>query len=272
MRTATDAPRLLGAAFLFVLAASVLGSALSAMSAGTADISSVLANISSHSMLYRGGILAELATGVGIVVLAVLLYEVLGKHNKLLARIALGWWLAEAVVLCVSQVGAFATIPLSSQYAGSTAAQGPTLLGLGDSMYNGIEQGGYNIHMLFYCLGALIWFYLFYATGAIPRRLALWGIIAETVAFAGMLVVLSGSQVSILFFAHIAPLELAVGLWPMACREGHYFPAVMTPHDRAGAGRGATGRRRGAAARRSGCRGPSGYRASGYRESVQLSM
>lgn len=213
MKTVDNAPRYLGAAFLFVLVASVLGSALSGASAGTGDMSSTFAGIADHPGLYRGGILAELATGIGIVVLAVLLHEVLGRRHRLLARVALGWWLAEGVILCVSQVGAYATILVSDRYAGATAAEKPALLALGDALYNGVEKSGYSIHMLFYCVGALVWFALFAATDLVPRPLALWGLIAETVALVGILVVLSGAQVSILVFAHIALLELAIGLW-----------------------------------------------------------
>jgi uncharacterized protein DUF4386 len=213
MKTTASAPRFLGVAFLFVLVASALGSVLSGASAGTGNISSILAGVASHSALYRSSILAELATSAGIVVLAVLLYEVLGSRNRLLARIALGWWLAEAIVLSVSQVGAFATILLSNQYVAAAASQKPALRALGDSLYNGIEKSGYNIHMLFYCVGAVIWFYLFYAAELIPRWLALWGLIAETIALAGILFALSGAPVGILFFAHIALLELVIGLW-----------------------------------------------------------
>ena len=213
VRPDKNTSRFLGVAFLFVLVASALGTVLSRAAAGTGDMSSVLSGIADHPALYRGSILAELATGVGIVVLAVLLYEVLSGQSKPLARIALGWWLAEAIVLCVSQVGAFATMLLSNQYAGATASQRPALLALGDSLYNGVGTSGYNIHMMFYCVGALIWFALFYAADSIPRALAVWGVIAETIALVGILVVLSGVSVSILVFAHIALLELVVGLW-----------------------------------------------------------
>jgi hypothetical protein len=205
MITQTDrTPRLLGVAFLFVLVASALGSVLSGASAGTGDIASVLANVAHHPMLYRISILTELATAVGIVVLAVLLYEVLAVHHRLLARVALGLWLAEAVVLAVSQVGADATLLVGDRYTAATA--------LGDALYNGVEQSGYAIHFLFYCAGAVLWFLLFHLAGLVPRWLTVWGLVAETVALIGSIVVLSGVEVNILAFAHIAVLELAIGL------------------------------------------------------------
>ena len=60
--------------------------------------------------------MVELLTSVGIIVLAVLLFVVLHKQNKTIALVALGLWLAEAVILAVSKIGAFALIPLSLEY------------------------------------------------------------------------------------------------------------------------------------------------------------
>jgi hypothetical protein len=53
--------------------------------------------------LMRASVVAELMTSVGIVVLAVLLYVVLSVENRTLALVALGLWLAEAIVLAVDE-------------------------------------------------------------------------------------------------------------------------------------------------------------------------
>lgn len=45
----------------------------------------------------RASILLELFTSVGIIVLASLLYVVPKDQNRMVALVALGWWLAEAV-------------------------------------------------------------------------------------------------------------------------------------------------------------------------------
>jgi len=91
------------------------GSLLNAAT-GSGSISDILVSISNNLTLMRISILVELVTSIGIVVLAVLLYVVFHKQNKITALVALGWWLAEAITLAVSKIGAFALIPLSLEY------------------------------------------------------------------------------------------------------------------------------------------------------------
>ena len=113
MPSAENAPRLLGAAFLFVLVVSLVGGFMLDGAIGSATISDVLVNTSNNLILKQFGILVELVAAFGIVVLAVLLYAVLHTQNKIIALVALGCWLAEAITLAASKVGAFALIPLS---------------------------------------------------------------------------------------------------------------------------------------------------------------
>ena len=110
MNSDKNTPRFLGAAFLFVFVASLLSNTLLSSAIGTGSISDNLVNIANNLTLVRASILVELFTSVGIVVLASLLYVVLHKQNKIIALVALGWWLAEAITLAVSKIGAFAFI------------------------------------------------------------------------------------------------------------------------------------------------------------------
>jgi hypothetical protein len=119
----SNSPRLLGAAFLFVLAASVISNALLKSIIGSGSTSDMLVNISDNLTLMRISSLVELLTSLGIVVLAVLLYVVLHKQNKIIALVALGWWLAEAITLAVGKMGAFALIPLSLKFVAAGAPE-----------------------------------------------------------------------------------------------------------------------------------------------------
>lgn len=65
---------------------------------------------------HRRGSVFGLVASAGIIVLTVLLYIVLNKQNKIIALVALGWWLAEAITLAVSTIGTFALIPLSLKF------------------------------------------------------------------------------------------------------------------------------------------------------------
>ena len=215
MNTSKNTPRLLGAAFLFVFVASLISTQLVASVVGSGSISDILVNISGNLTLMRIGTLIGLVTSIGIVVLAVLLYVVLNKQNKNIALIALGWWLAEAILLAVSKIGLIALIPLSLEFVGAGAPAASYFQTLGDFLYSGVYQQGDNIHMLFYSLGGVLWFYLFYISRYIPRVLSIVGLVIESVGLIGMVLLLLAVRVDMLFFYPIAVLEVAIGLWLM---------------------------------------------------------
>ena len=213
MNSDKNTPRLLGAAFLFVLVASILSGLLLTSVVGSGSISDILVNISDNPNLMRTSIVIGLFTSVGIVVLAVLLYVVLRKQNKIVALVALGWWLAEAITLAVSKIGLLALIPLSLEFARAGAPTASYFQTLGDFLYSGVYQQGDNIHMLFYCVGGILWFYLFYKSRYIPRVLSVLGLIIECVGLLGMVLLLFAVSDNMLFFYPIIVLELAIGLW-----------------------------------------------------------
>ena len=213
MNSINKSAKLLGAAFLFVLVASMLSGLLLTSVVGSGSRSDTLVNISDNPTLMRTSIVVGLFTSIGIVVLAVLLYVVLHKQNKIIALVALGWWLVEAITLAVSKIGLFAMIPLSLEFIGAGTPGSSYYQTLGDFLYSGVYQQGDSIHMLFYCLGGILWFYLFYKSRYIPRVISALGLIIESVGLIGMVLVLFAVSDNMLFFYPIAVLELAIGVW-----------------------------------------------------------
>lgn len=145
----------------------------------------------------RISILSDLVTSSAIAVLAVLLYMVLNKQNKIVALIALGWWLAEAVFLALSRIGAFALIPLSLDFVKAGVPKQSFYQTMGDFLYDGVARQGYTIHMFFYCLGGILWYYLFYESKNIPRVISLFGLLAVSVGFVGIVFEIFGYDVPI---------------------------------------------------------------------------
>src|SRR5713101_8590026 len=182
-----NVPRLLGAAFLIVVLTS-LGSGLLLMSVvGSGGISDILVDISNRLTLMRIFILGDLVTSLGIIVLAVLLYTVLNKQNKIIALVALGCWVTEAIALAISKIGASALIPLSLEFVKAGAPQHSYYQTLAGFLYNGIViQLGQTIELLFYCFGAMLWYSLFYRSRYVPRLISLFGLIAVSVALVGL--------------------------------------------------------------------------------------
>jgi len=193
-----------------MLSGSLLTSAI-----GSGSISDNLVNISNNLTLMRINILVELVTSIGIVVLAALLYVVLHKQNKIIALVALGWWLAEAITLAVSKIGAFALIPLSQEYVKAGAPDSSYFQTLGDFFYCGFDRQGWAIHMLFFCLGGILWYYLFYRSKYIPRVLSVWGVVAVSLVLMNVLLVLFDRNIELqmILLAPYLLFEALIGPW-----------------------------------------------------------
>jgi hypothetical protein len=207
------APRLLGAAYLFVILTSLSCGLLLKSAAGSGSVSEVLVNVSSNTGLFRILILDGLLNSVGIVALAALLYVVLKEQGKLMARVALGLWLAEAILYAIIQLGLLALIPLSTEFVAAGAPAGSFYQTLGDFLYNGVFSQGMTLHMWFYCTGGLLWYYLFYRSNYIPRAISVFGLLAVVLGLGSVVFQLLGFEVPILVSLPLLPFELAIGVW-----------------------------------------------------------
>jgi hypothetical protein len=213
MNTQKSAPRLVGAAFLLVAVVSLSSGLLLSSVVGSGSISTILVRVSHQGTLLRLGSLGELATSAGIVALAGLLYSVLRKQNKIVALVALGCWLAEAISLAFSQIGTLALLPVSLDFVQAGAPVHSSYQTLGAFLYSGVNGLGMTFHMWFYCLGGMLWYALFYASKYVPRLISLWGLLAVTVALVGIVLQVLGYTVSIFVFLPILPFEVTIGGW-----------------------------------------------------------
>jgi hypothetical protein len=209
-----NAPRLLGAAFLTVVLTSLVSGLLLTSVVGSGGISDIMVNVSNRLTLMRISILGDLATSLGVIVLAALLYVVLNKQNRILSLVALGCWLTEAIALAIAKIGGSALIPLSQEFVKAGAPEHSYYQTLGEFLYNGIViQLGQTTHLLFYCLGGLLWYYLFFKSRYVPRAISLFGLVAVSVGLVGIVLEFLGQTVSIFVFLPILPFELTIGAW-----------------------------------------------------------
>ncbi|MGD9029161.1 MAG: DUF4386 domain-containing protein [Anaerolineae bacterium] len=214
MNAHKQAPRLLGAAFLLVVLTSLVGGLLLDSVTGSGSVADILVNVANNVALMRISILVDLLTSLGVIVLAALLYTVLSRHNKIVALVALGWWLAEALSLALSKTAAYGLIPLSQDFVRAGAPDHATYQALGTFLYDAlVGMQGQTIHMFFYCAGGILWYSLFYRSRAIPRAISLFGLIAVSVASVGIVFQFLGYDVPIFVYLPILPFEVIIGVW-----------------------------------------------------------
>jgi hypothetical protein len=215
MNTELSAVRLLGVVQLFVFVAGMVSERLLASAVGSGPMASILVNVSKDLTRMRISSLAALLNSLAIVSLGVLFYAVLYKQYRTVALVALICFAAEGIVLAVSKIGAYGLMPLSQEFVEAGAPEPSYFQSLGDFLYHGLDRLAYDIHMLFFCLGGILWYYLLYSSRLVPRPLALWGLVAVCLLTVPTLLVLykRGPTPLMVLGLPYAPFELVLGVW-----------------------------------------------------------
>ncbi len=204
--------RYLGAAYLFVFVGSAVSGALwPPLSDGiTPD---KLAEVGNDPTLLRWSAVIELfITSVGIVVLGSLLYIILRKQNQMLSLFALGWWVAEAITLAMSTIGAFLLVPVSQAYVEAGTSESGGLLAMADTLVR-FDRLTWEMHMVFFAVGGLLWYFLMYQGRVVPRWLAATGFGVVSLGFLSTLALfISDADLFYLGFPTGA-FEVLLGIW-----------------------------------------------------------
>jgi hypothetical protein len=213
------APRLLGAMFVVVALLSLLsGQLLSPLSYSFAgpsgDVSETLVAFSENPTMVRMSMTGFLVEAVAIVLLAVLLYATLRDQNKILARWAFGLWLIEAVGVVLRQLSAFSLLRTGQAFV-EAGAPGPSYFQALGSLYYDLMHFGYDVQMVFYCVGGIVFYTLFLRSRYVPKVVSIWGIVVAALALVGELFALLGFDVPLYVYLPILPFELFIGMWLM---------------------------------------------------------
>lgn len=182
--------RLLGGVQLIVIVGSVITDRLLASAIGSGSISEVLVNISENLAQLRISNLVAWGGSIVIIVWGVLYYLVFDNEFKIISLVALGLFVAAAVISAVSKIGANGLIALSQKFVEAGEPESSYFQTMGDFLYYGVDRQGYHLQMLFTTIGLILWNYLFYVTRYIPRWLSVWGLVAIIMFLIAVLLVL----------------------------------------------------------------------------------
>ena len=124
-------------------------------------------------------------------------------------------YLAEAIILAISKLGAYALIPLSLEFVEAGVPELSYFQTLGDFFYTGIYRQGYDIHTLFFCIGGILWYYLLYRSRNIPRVLSIWGLVSVCLVSINNMFALFNPDIGLIYIMVIPyiPFELVIGVW-----------------------------------------------------------
>ncbi len=204
--------RLLGIAFLIQCIIPILANVLLIVPLiHTGDAAATLADLASHPVELRIGVLGEMITALGIIFLGVVLYQTLRKENEIMALTGMSFYILEAVLLTISRSTGIVLLNMGRDFmaSGQPAAMLPVASALLDSM-----DLNYTLGVLAFSIGGPFLYYLLYRSNLVPRWLSLWGLVAATgsclVATVGKLL---GFPFPFWYYLPYMPFEFFIGFW-----------------------------------------------------------
>jgi hypothetical protein len=212
MNTVNKTSRILGLAFLLQFITSFASAMfLRATWYVSGNMSETLIKIANNPSLLRVNILFDMLTALGVIFLGAMLFITVRKQNEKMALTALGFYILEGALLASSRLATFALLGLSQAYAAAGHAADLTLLG--QIAFDSMDFVGSGLHMLAFCLGGLLFYYLLDKARIVPRVLSLWGLIAVLPFVIGAPLAVMGYEVPMAFYLPYVPFELVIGIW-----------------------------------------------------------
>jgi hypothetical protein len=162
-----------GVVFIIATVATLLASSLVPGLTG-ADY---LTRFSAHTNQVAAGALLYLIGHFASAGIAVVMYPVLNKRNAGLALGSVVFRTIEAAFYMVGLVCLLSLSTLGQQFTSALAADRASLQAIGGSLVSVHDHAGL-LAVFAFCLGASMYYYLFFQSRLIPRWLSGWGIVA----------------------------------------------------------------------------------------------
>ena len=207
--------RIAGFGFLWLIVTGLAGALAVSRVAGSGTFAEIAKRVAASEHLYRVALASELIETLSAVLLAFALYVTLKPIDKLLAQIAMYWRLGESFIGGVGMIFGFVTLHLytASHSIGALGTdQSQALVGV-------MGQAGfaaYNISAIFFSIGSILFFYLFFKSRYIPRSLSAFGVFASvivTIMCFGNLIFPEHSATLGYGWAPMGIAEVTVGFW-----------------------------------------------------------
>jgi len=212
MNTTNKTSRLLGFAFLFQFVTSFTsGVIIRPLWFLEGDMAQSLRNIAANPSLLQICVLLDMLTALGVIFLGAVLFVTLRKQNERLALTALGFYILEGALLAASKLSAYSLLGISQEFVAT--GQPANLLLMGKLAYESMDFVGSTLHMLAFCIGAILFYYLLYKSKVVPGWMSLWGLITVFPMLIGTMMQIFGYTLPFGFYIPYAPFELVIGIW-----------------------------------------------------------
>lgn len=212
MNSVNNTSRVLGVAFLLQFVTSLSsGTILRQALIVPGNISETMIKIARNPWLMRANMFVDMLSALGIIFLGTMLFIILRKQNENIALVALGFYVLEAALLAASRIATFALLRISQEYV--TAGHPAYLQTMGNLAVESMDFVGSTLHMLAFCFGGVLFYYLLDKARIVPRVLSLWGLITMCPFLIGIPLAILGYEIPFFFYIPYVPFEFVIGVW-----------------------------------------------------------
>jgi hypothetical protein len=180
------------------------------------DLAKSVSNILANETLFRAGIATMLFTALIVVVLIWALYVLLKTVDRDLVLLGVFWRMVETAIVCIAPINQIISLRLMSNAEYLNVFEKDKLYALSNVFMN---TYGSSLYFGFICtgLGSIVFAYLFYRSGYIPKGLAVLGMFASALLALGSITVLVFPSTGKLYYPYgMIPMffwEVGAGIW-----------------------------------------------------------
>jgi len=159
------------------------------------------------------GVLFDLIMGIALAMVPIILFPIFRKYNEVLALGAVVFrGVLEVVTYMGIAISLLLLLSLSQEYVKAGVAEVSNLQSMGTLLLN---LGNWFVQMtsIFFSIGALLIYYLFYQLKLIPRWLSIWGFIGAILYLAYPILFMFSSNASDILMIPLALQEMFMAIW-----------------------------------------------------------
>jgi Domain of unknown function (DUF4386) len=177
-----------------------------------------LSSISANGSQVTRGIFLSIIAAFSSASIAISMYPILRKQNEGLALGSVGFRLIEGVFYIVAAMYLVLLLTLSQEFVQAGTSASAPFQTLGALFLSGYHWTGNVGSVLAFCLGAFMYYSIFYQSKLVPRWLSGWGLIAALLLMAAILLVMFGviepmSTPQVILALPIAVQEMVLAIW-----------------------------------------------------------
>ena len=184
MQITKNTGRLVGSLFLLTVITGGWGTSIRGLSGARDNIIAFLNSVVENASQMKLAIGLDMLGSAIAVFIAIYLYPIIKKYSARLAIAYVGISFTNFAIITLSNVIHWSLLTLGANYADTTLSEAPHFATLALMHYEGYYWAHFVL-LLCYAIEGSILYYFLLKTNLVPKWLALWGILAQTIVFAG---------------------------------------------------------------------------------------